>query len=122
MERLAGEDWSLCVFRDSDRLIISVPVHSSFVSIGFDFSCSDEDARVLSTDDFRRHALNFVLHDWLQPTMLRDGPKRDEAKMLAVIKTVLHGSLEEVETEIDRCHQPSYIRFQLGEKMRGDIA
>jgi hypothetical protein len=54
--------------------------------------------------------------------MLRDGPKGDEAKMLAVIKTVLHGSLEDVETEIDRCRQPSYIRFQLGEKMCGDIA
>ncbi|WP_312944386.1 hypothetical protein [Agrobacterium sp.] len=121
MERLVGEGWSLGVFRDGDQLQIALPVDSSFISTSFEFSCSDEDYRVLAEDDFRRHVLDFILHEWLQPTMLRDGPKRDEAKMLAVIKTVLHGSLEDVETEIDSCPQPSRARYRL-ETMRGNIA
>ncbi len=110
MEQLLGKEWGIWVSRSSDELTLHMPVESGFASFSFDFLCSEDDLRVLSSSRFRRKILELILHVHLQPSTIRGGPKIETLRILRIIETVLHGTLKDIEQEIQASPESSYIR------------
>jgi hypothetical protein len=110
-ERCLGEEWGIWVSKSSREFTLHMPVESGVVGFQFDFPCSESDLRVLESSRFRRKTLEFILHEHLQRTTIRGGPKRETDQILRIIKSVLHGSPEDIEQEIRAAPKPSYIRW-----------
>lgn len=71
MARLVGEGWALGVFQQDGGLVLGIPVESGHRSFGFEFAISARDLAVLESDPYRRKALDFILHETLQPRLTR---------------------------------------------------
>ena len=105
-----GKEWEIWVSKSAHEFTLHMPVESGFMGFQFDFPCSEDDLHVLESSRFRRKTLEFILHEHLQPTTLRGGPRVETDQMLRIIKSVLHGSPENIELEIQAAPTPSYIR------------
>lgn len=111
-EKLLGKEWGIWVSKSPHEFSLHMPVESGLASFQFDFPCSEDDLRVLESSRFRRKTLEFILHVHLQPTTIRGGPNVEIDQILRIIKSVLHGSPEEIEQEIQATPEPSYIRWR----------
>ena len=120
MKTKLGEEWGIWVSQSVDGLILHAPVESGFVSFWFDFPCSEFDLEVLENDYYRRKVLEFIIHQHLQPTTLPNSHKIDNEVIFTIIKTVLHGTSEEVLREIHRAPQPSSIEWRIANEVNSE--
>lgn len=112
MRKLLGQGWELSVFQDDAGLFMSIPVDSGFASRSFAFRISQLDLDALRRSEFRRKALEFILHDRLQRRMGGEGV---EEEMRPVVNGVLHGSEGAIERLTAASPDPDFIRFRLRE-------
>ena len=115
MARLVGEGWALGVFKQDGVLVLVIPVESGHRSFGFEFAISAPDLAVLERDAYRRKALDFILHETLQPRLTRGDHAGLAPEVQPIIATVLHGSDAQLEQQINAAPNPAYIRHRLRE-------
>ena len=115
MARLVGEGWELGVFQQDGGLVLGIPVGSGHRSFGFEFAISAPDLAVLERDAYRRKALDFILHETLQPRLTRGDHAGLAPEVQPIIATVLHGSDAQLEQQINAAPNPAYIRHRLRE-------
>ena len=115
MERLIGTGWELGVFRGPEGLVLGIPVESGHRSFGFEFAISARDLAVLESDPYRRKALDFILHETLQPRLTRGDHAGLAPEVQPIIATVLHGTQTQLEQAINAAPNPAYIRHRLRE-------
>ena len=115
MARLVGEGWELGVFQQAGGLVLGIPVESGHRSFGFEFAISARDLAVLESDPYRRKALDFILHETLQPRLTRGDHAGLAPEVQPIIATVLHGSDAQLEQQINAAPNPAYIRHRLRE-------
>ena len=88
--RRLGDGYEPHVDEQDGRLIYGLPVDSGFVSTAFAFEISSDDLRVLSTDPYRRAALEVIAHAVLQQSMRRDGVRVTQAAFDVLLAQILH--------------------------------
>ena len=115
MARLVGEGWALGVFQQYGELVLGIPVESGHRSFGFEFAISAPDLAVLERDAYRRKALDFILHETLQPRLTRGDHAGLAPEVQPIIATVLHCSDAQLEQQINAAPNPAYIRHRLRE-------
>ena len=115
MARLVGEGWELGVFQQDGGLVLGIPVESGHRSFGFEFAISAPDLAVLERDAYRRKALDFILHETLQPRLTRGDHAGLAPEVQPIIATVLHGTQTQLEQQINAAPNPAYIRHRLRE-------
>ena len=115
MARLVGEGWELGVFQQDGGLVLGIPVESGHRSFGFEFAISAPDLAVLERDAYRRKALDFILHETLQPRLTRGDHAGLAPEVQPIIATVLHGTQTQLDQAINAAPDPAYIRHRLHE-------
>ena len=115
VERLVGDGWELGVFRRDGALMLGIPVESGFRNFDFEFAIAPRDLAVLERDAYRRKALDFILHETLQPRLDRGEYTGLDAEVQPIIAQVLHGTDAQVEHAISSARNPGYIRHRLRE-------
>lgn len=115
MARLVGEGWALGVFQQDGGLVLGIPAESGHRSFGFEFAISARDLAVLESDPYRRKALDFILHETLQPRLTRGDHAGLAPEVQPIIATVLHGTQTQLEQAINAAPNPAYIRHRLRE-------
>ena len=110
LSKILGQGWELSVFQSDERLTLSIPVDSGFVSRSFEFTIEDRDLDALRGSRFRHKVLEYILHSHLQPSILPGGPEVETCKISGIIDVVLHGTSADMERQIDGAPEPSYIR------------
>ena len=113
MEKLLGEGWELSVFRDGERFLISIPVDSGFVSKSYDFEISQHDFSILKDCRYRRLALDYLLHEMLQPRLTQGEVGATDKECRAMIAIVLHGSATAIERAILESRNTEWVRGRL---------
>lgn len=115
-----GSGWEPHVDEINSKLIYSIPVGSSFVSLDFKFEIKPVDLEVLKSNLYRYSLLYISLHTLLQnmfgPSSVSSGlpPKFTQEEFDQVVKVVLHSSDDDVKifiSNFDKDHNISLIRF-----------
>jgi hypothetical protein len=105
--RRLGDGYEPHVDELDGKLTYSLPVDSSFVSVGFSFEIGWNDLNVLLTDAYRRAVLEVVAHTVLQRSMLRGSERVTQTMFEDMVFRILHstpGDLAEYVRQIDREH------------------
>lgn len=113
MEKLLGEGWELSAFKDGERLHISIPVESGFASTSYNFQISQQDFSILKESRYRRMALEYLLHEMLQPHLTRGDVGATDKECNAMITNVLHGSATAIERVIGKSRNAGRVRRRL---------
>ena len=113
MEKLVGEGWELSAFKDGELFHISIPVDSGFESKSYDFDISQQDLSVLKESRYRRIALEYLLHEMLQPRLTRSDVGATDRECNAMIAIVLHGSPTAIERAIETSRNTGRVRRRL---------
>ncbi len=113
LEKLIGEGWELSVFKDGERLHISIPVDSGFASKSYHFKISQHDFSVLRGNRYRRMALEYLLHEMLQPRLTRGDVGATDKECNAMIAIVVHGSATAIERAIGTSRNTGRVRRRL---------
>ncbi|WGI21510.1 hypothetical protein [Amylibacter sp. IMCC11727] len=113
MEKFLGKGWELSVFKNGERLHISIPVDSGFASKSYDFVISQQDFLILKENRYRRMALEFLLHEMLQPRLTRGDVGATDKECNAMITIVLQGSATAIERAIETSKNTGRIRRRL---------
>ena len=99
--RRLGDGYEPHVDEIEGRLTYSLPVDSSFVSVGFSFEILPGDLEILLADPYRRAALEVIAHTILQRSMIRGNEPVTQEAFGELVSQVLHGEAEELELFID---------------------
>ena len=99
--RHLGDGYEPHVDELEGKLTYSLPVDSSFVSVGFSFEILQRDLDVLLADPYRRAALEVIAHTVLQRSMIRGNAQVTQKAFGELVSQVLHGEPEELERFID---------------------
>lgn len=99
--RRLGDGYEPHVDEIEGKLTYSLPVDSSFVSVGFSFEILQRDLDVLLADPYRRAALEVIAHTILQRSMIRGNEPVTQEAFGELVSQVLHGEPEELERFID---------------------
>ena len=113
-ERRMGDGYEPHVDDEAGRLIYSLPVDSSFVSVSFSYEILQADLDVLLNDPYRRAVLEVVAHTVLQRSMIRGNPEVSPLSFGQLVDRALHSPperLADLVAEIDRDHNMSVERF-----------
>ncbi|GIE82125.1 hypothetical protein Aph02nite_80750 [Actinoplanes philippinensis] len=99
-----GTGYGPHIDEEDGRLVYSLLVESSYVTMGFRFDIERADLTVLATDRYRHAALYVVLHTLLQTTFGPNvsRPRRfTQQEFTDVVARVLHSSAESLATYLD---------------------
>ena len=113
LEKLLGEGWELSAFKDGERLHISIPVDSGFASRSYEFEISQQDFSILKESRYRRKALEYLLHEMLQPRLTRGDVGATDKECNVMITMVLHGSATAIERAIGTSRNTGRVRRRL---------
>lgn len=112
--RRMGDGYEPHVDDVAGRLIYSLPVDSSFVSLSFSYEVEEADLQVLLADSSRRAVLEVVAHTVLQRSMIRGSREVKQADFRRLVDRVLHtppDALAAFVAKIDRDHNISVEYF-----------
>ena len=123
--RLLGEGYEAHVDDVAGRLIYSLPVDSSIVSVAFSYPITRSDLDVLLNDPWRRVVLGAVAHTLLQQSMIRGEPEVTGIAFTKMKNSVLHSASKELDgfiTDVDRRYNIRIGRYAQQALQRGTVA
>ncbi len=126
-ERWLGDGYEPHVDDEAGRLIYSLPVDSSFLSVSFSYEILQADLDVLLNDPYRRAVLEVVAHTVLQRSMIRGNPEVSPLDFRRLVDRALHSppdALAGLVAEIDRDHNMSvehFVRERMKRRWTGPV-
>jgi len=108
--RKLGEGYEPIVEDVDGRLVYSLPVDSSFVSVEFSFDIDQRDLDVLRSDPYRRAVLDSVAHTVLQRSMIRGNPTVGQEAFTELVSSVLHSTPAALQHYVAAINRDHHIR------------